>query len=275
MYKARYIVAVSGGVDSVVLLDKMRRLPGVQIMVAHFDHGIRPDSHKDELFVRGLAESYGLPFESRREELGSTASEATARSRRYAFLEAIAAQYEAKLVTAHHLDDMVETVAINLHRGTGWRGLAVFNAEHSRPLLDVSKKELIDHALKNKLEWREDPTNASDAYLRNRIRKKSQLLEAEKKRQLRALHVRQKELRQALEYEASQLVGDGPQYSRYFLGHMGDAAAIECLWAIFKGSLTRPQLARVLYAIKTARAGTVLQAGVGKTVYFSTRHFTV
>ena len=79
----RYIVAVSGGVDSVALLDMLARLSDHELIVAHFDHGIRSDSAEDALFVSGLAEQYGLPFEMRREELGSNASEDLARTRRY------------------------------------------------------------------------------------------------------------------------------------------------------------------------------------------------
>ena len=106
----KYIVAVSGGVDSMVLLDMMVRAGAGELVVAHFDHGIRPDSHHDAAFVKKIAEQYGLPFESRREVLGETASEALARERRYAFLRHVAKKHNAQIVTAHHLDDLVETV---------------------------------------------------------------------------------------------------------------------------------------------------------------------
>lgn len=75
-------------------------------------------------------------------------------------------------MTAHHADDVVETIAINLLRGTGWRGLAVFGADDVyRPMTVWFKHEIIEYAKKHQLEWREDSTNASDAYLRNRVRK--------------------------------------------------------------------------------------------------------
>lgn len=275
MKKTRYVVAVSGGVDSVVLLHKIRQMPGAQVLVAHFDHGIRPDSHLDEDFVRQLAVSYGLPYESKRAELGARASEQLARQYRYEFLEDLGRRYDATVVTAHHLDDLIETVAINMTRGTGWRGLAVFSTQHARPLLEHTKGDLLEYAAKHQLEWREDSTNSSDVYLRNRIRKKALQVTKDEKHQLRALYARQRELRRELEAEASLLAGTGPQYSRYQFTHMGDAAALEVLWGLFKGSLTRPQLARVLRAIKTARPGTVFEAGVGKSVHFGTRHFTV
>lgn len=271
----KYIVAVSGGVDSVVLLDVMSRVPGVELVVAHFDHGIRSDSHEDALFVAQLAEKYRLPFELRREDLGAAASEALARERRYLFLRQLARHYNARLVTAHHLDDVVETVAINMTRGTGWRGVSALNSDVVRPLLDTSKASIIAYARRNGLAWREDSTNQTDAYLRNRIRRSTLTLPIDTKRQLRALHAYQRVLRRHIEDEARRLVGEGPSYSRYLLSHMGDLAALECLWVIFAGALTRPQLARLLRAIKTSKPGTKYDAGAGKVVHFSTRHFTV
>src|SRR5690606_26701133 len=105
----KYIVAVSGGVDSVVLLDMLSKKTEHELIVAHFDHGIRPDSHEDAAFVQKLAQRYGHTFEMKREELGAYASEATARERRYAFLGALAKKHQAAVMTAHHLDDLVET----------------------------------------------------------------------------------------------------------------------------------------------------------------------
>lgn len=196
-----YIVAVSGGVDSVVLLDALmnpdRRLEtedrGLlrsavfdsrsQLVVAHFDHGIRADSASDEVFVRGMAEQYGLPYETERAELGADASEAAARQARYNFLRHICKKYDGQLITAHHQDDVIETMLINLIRGTGWRGLtpmAASNPKHSqlpapssqvlRPLLDVSKQEILAYAQKHNLKWREDSTNSDTNYLRNYLR---------------------------------------------------------------------------------------------------------
>ena len=101
------VVAVSGGVDSVVLLDMLAD-EGVNIVVAHFDHGIRPDSAADAWFVKALAARYGVEYIGKREELGADASEELARERRYAFLHEVAQKHHAKLVTAHHLDDLIE-----------------------------------------------------------------------------------------------------------------------------------------------------------------------
>lgn len=271
----KYIVAVSGGVDSVVLLDMMSKVGGNELIVAHFDHGIRDDSAEDAQFVGQLAEKYGHVYFTKREVLGKSASEELARARRYEYLNMLAKAHNAKIVTAHHLDDLVETVAINLNRGTGWRGLAVFESEVVRPLLDMPKEALTKYAKSNGLVWREDSTNASDAYLRNRLRQKTQNLTTEQKRQLRALHVTQKDLRTQIRREATQLIGDGPTYSRYQLIHMPTKVALECLRLISNRRLTRPQLERLLHAVKTAKAGSHFEAGMGITVQFDTRYFTL
>ena len=271
----KYIIAVSGGVDSVVLLDMMSKVGGNELIIAHFDHGIRDDSAEDAKFVAQLAEKYGHVFFSKREVLGKSASEELARTRRYEYLNALAKAHEAKVVTAHHLDDLVETVAINLNRGTGWRGLAVFDSEIVRPLVDVPKQDIIKYAESNGLVWREDSTNASDVYLRNRLRQKTQNLTTDEKRQLRALHAAQKELRTQIRQEVTQLIGSGPAYSRYQLIHMPAKVALECLRLISNRRLTRPQLERLLHAIKTAKAGSYFEAGMGITVQFGTRYFTL
>lgn len=271
----KYIVAVSGGVDSVVLLDMMSKHTDDTLIVAHFDHGIRSDSHEDAAFVQELAAKYGHTFETKREVLGEEASEALARERRYEFLHALAQEYDAKLVTAHHLDDLVETIAINLTRGTGWRGLAVFHPSIIRPLIDTSKQELVAYAERHNLKWREDSTNSSDAYLRNRLRAKTRTLPEDTKRQLRALHARQRELRKEMSKEIQKLVGEGPEYSRYELTHFPQSVALEVLRAITSKKLTRPQLERLLHAVKTSGRGSKYEAGNGITVHFGTRYFTL
>jgi tRNA(Ile)-lysidine synthase len=273
----KYIVAVSGGVDSVVLLDMLikAQVRPHTLLVAHFDHGIRPDSHEDERFVASLAERHGVAYESKREQLGTQASEALARERRYMFLRALASNHKATIVTAHHLDDLVETVAINLRRGTGWRGLAVLDSDVLRPLIDTPKQSLLKYAHANNLTWREDSTNDSDVYLRNRIRKQATDISHDTKRQLRALHDRQKEIKKEIENETMQIIGGGPEYSRYLLITLPHAAALECLRFITEGVLTRPQLKRSLLAIKTAPKGSTYEAGAGIKFRFSTRQFSL
>ena len=132
-----YILAVSGGVDSVSLLNMLvgshRDLnknlqfttSNFQLVVAHFDHGIRKESGDDAQFVSDLAAQHGLPFELGHANLGMDTSEEDARVARYNFLRQCCDKYNTTFViTAHHQDDLVETALINLIRGTSWRGLA-------------------------------------------------------------------------------------------------------------------------------------------------------
>jgi tRNA(Ile)-lysidine synthase len=271
----KYVVAVSGGVDSVTLLDMMSHVPGHDIVVAHFDHGIRVDSADDAIFVANLAAKYGFTFETKREELGAHASEDVARQRRYDFLRSVAAKHNGKIVTAHHADDAVETIAINLHRGTGWRGLAVLNSTIVRPLVAKKKSDLLHYAKVNNLQWREDSTNSSDAYLRNRLRHRINELDAGSKQEL--LQRRQKQIDHKIEIdtEVRQLIGTGPHYSRYFFTHIPTVVAVECLRAVTGAKLTRPQLERALLAIKTAAPKSTYHAGGRVNFDFTTRNFSL
>jgi len=169
----KYVVAVSGGLDSMVLLDILRCYAGLKLTVAHFDHGIRPDSQQDRLLVQRRAEEYSLPFVYDEGNLGDTASEATARTARYKFLETVRQASDATaLITAHHQDDVLETAILNLVRGTGRRGLTSLRQTDSikRPLLHLSKEALRSYADEHQLTWREDSTNQDVAYARNYVR---------------------------------------------------------------------------------------------------------
>ncbi|MBP9667342.1 tRNA lysidine(34) synthetase TilS [Candidatus Saccharibacteria bacterium] len=275
----KYVVAVSGGVDSVVLLDMLVREGAHELIVAHFDHGIRPESDADARFVHALAKKYDLAFETKREELGARASEDRARERRYAFLNSIAKTHSATLVTAHHKDDMLESIAINVTRGTGWRGLAVFaNPAIVRPLLDMPKSELYRYAVRHGLEWVEDETNAETIYLRNRLRRLLHTHMAQRaKNDMYTLWQQQINLRQEIDAECQKvLVGAGK--SRYFFTHIDEGAALELLRGMLvenNASLTRPQRKRLLHAIKTMSAGTTFEAGSGVHVTFSKQEFIV
>lgn len=166
----KYTLAVSGGVDSVALLHLLRKQ---QIVVAHFDHGIRQNSLDDRIFVEELAAKYQLPFFYGEGKLGPVASEATAREARYKFLREIINQTKSDaVVTAHHQDDVIETTLINLLRGTKIKGLSSLKSDGDivRPLLDFSKAEIIKYANSQGLAWREDPTNQDQKYLRNYVR---------------------------------------------------------------------------------------------------------
>lgn len=182
----KYILAVSGGVDSMVLLDLLVKQANssqpraksstgyIELVVAHFNHGIRLDSAEDEKLVAAVAKKYKLPFEVGHGKLGSEASEEQARTARYNFLESVSKKHGAKgIITAHHQDDLIETALINMFRGTGRAGLsAIRNSKVYRPLLDISKSEILAYAKRNKIQWREDSTNSDTRYLRNYIRTK-------------------------------------------------------------------------------------------------------
>ncbi len=271
----RYVLAVSGGVDSVVLLDMLSLQLGLDLIVAHFDHGIRDDSARDAVFVSDLAKKYNLPFETKREELGVNTSEEVARNRRYKFLSSVAKKHDAKLVTAHHADDVIETVVINLSRGTGWRGLAVLASDIVRPLTNITKLEIINYANEHNLTWHEDSTNSSNVYLRNRIRSKLVDFDNDKKMQLLGLWAEQKLLKRSIDGEVARLVGDGPIYSRYFFTCIDQSTGVECLRYVVGARLTRPQLVRALFAVRTMLPGKTFQAGDGVSFRFAYRNFTV
>jgi tRNA(Ile)-lysidine synthetase-like protein len=168
-----YVIAVSGGVDSMTLLHMLRQQPGVRLTVAHFDHGIRPDSAEDRRHVEAVAWMHGLPFVYNQANLGSNASEAAARQARYQFLHRVKQATGARaIITAHHQDDALETAALNISRGTGRKGLSSLGEHHDlhRPLLLIPKQEIIAYAQQQGLEWREDSTNLDQKYLRNYLR---------------------------------------------------------------------------------------------------------
>lgn len=277
-----YIVAVSGGVDSVVLLDKLVKHGGVRLVVAHFDHGIRDDSADDARFVGELAKQYGLEFETKREELGTGASEALARERRYQFLRDVAGRYgDASIVTAHHADDVVETIAINMTRGTGWRGLAVLDSELVRPLLGIPKRVLVDYARQHNLAWREDSTNNDTTYLRNELRSRiAKRLNDEDIQQIHSLWRSQLELKRSIDKEVEELLASSSHdYSRYFFISIDTASALELLRAVCQREIgvspTIPQRERALLAIKTLQPGKIFEVGDGIRVMCQLASFSI
>lgn len=280
MHSANYIVAVSGGIDSVCLLHMLSSTKH-RLVVAHVDHGIRgEESSADARFVEGLARSYHVPFVMTQLHLGKGTSEEKARSLRYAFLQEQANTYRAKIVTAHHKNDLIETVAINCERGTGWRGLAVFDGEAvERPLVGLPKAALYAYALRHRLEWVEDATNQTDVYLRNRIRHRAhrQLTPAQEDEVLR-LRAEQLQLKRDIARESARLLA-GHAGSRHFFTQIDTAVAIELLGTQIEGAgaqrPTRPQLVRAVHAIKTAQPGSVFQLGSGVELHFTSRKFTV
>jgi tRNA(Ile)-lysidine synthase len=178
------IVAVSGGADSVALLDILASLREfrLKLVVAHLNHLLRgAEADEDEGFVRKLAESYGLPVEVRRVDVRDKAAregrslEDAGRIARYAFLDALAASHEARVVAlAHHADDQAETVLLRLLRGAGGSGLCAMTpmsaGRYVRPLLNVTRREIEEYLRKRGIAWRTDSSNDDTDFLRNRIR---------------------------------------------------------------------------------------------------------
>lgn len=279
-FSQTYVVAVSGGLDSVVLLDMMARIGGLKIIIAHFDHQIRgAESARDAQFVRQLAEKYGLKYQMAFGDLGAAASEDQARQARYQFLRTVAAEVGGVICTAHHQDDIVETVALNLTRGTGWRGLAVLGARDiKRPLLLFNKQQLREYAQAAQLEWCEDSTNASSRYLRNRLRQRlTQQVSAEAEAMVLELYQAQTALKSAIEAECQRFYQADGIYQRYFWIMIDITVAQELLQYIikqdFRLTLTRPQLERAIIAIKTAQAGDVVELGEKLELVFKRRQF--
>jgi tRNA(Ile)-lysidine synthase len=163
--------------DSVALLHLLRfggALEGSELIAAHFDHAMRPDSARDALWVRGLARAWEVPLELQR-TAEKLRGEADARRARYGFLDAAAARVQADwILTAHHADDQAETVLFRMLRGTGVTGLAGIAERRGRivrPLLHFPRKRIAAYAYAVGLHWREDPSNVDVRFARNRIRR--------------------------------------------------------------------------------------------------------
>jgi tRNA(Ile)-lysidine synthase len=186
------LVAVSGGADSVALvrgLHELRVTGEGRLILAHYNHCVRgEESDADQRFVEDFARELGCEFvtESAPSPALSLAaspalpSEAALRDLRYDFLKRAANQTGARYVaTAHTADDQVETVLFNILRGTGLAGLAGIPrvrefteaASLVRPLLEVTRMEVLDYLLQSRAPFREDSSNASEAYTRNKIRR--------------------------------------------------------------------------------------------------------
>lgn len=246
------ILAVSGGIDSVVMLHLLRHEKDV--VVAHFDHGIRPNSVDDCAFVKRLADKYHLPFESEQGKLGPNCSEADARAARYEFLNSLCDSPEDRIYVAHHADDVIESITINLVRGTGWRGLAPMRRSAiCRPLLEWTKKDIYRYATEHNLHFRQDQTNTDDTYLRNRVRAKLIELSDEQKQHILELYKRQVSLADEVDEILASIITPDDRQPRVIFEQLDDDVALELLRAIFEQKdiyQTRPQLMRALAAIR-------------------------
>ena len=176
----KILIAVSGGMDSVVLLDLFIKA-GYKVAVAHCNFKLRGnESDEDEQFVRNLAKDYGVdcfvkvcPAASYANKHKITIQEA-ARNLRYDFFKTLLTEkHFDKIAVAHHADDDLETFFINMARGsgiTGLKGMPVYRDGIIRPLMYANRFEIEKYAKDNNLLWRNDSSNDSDKYLRNNIR---------------------------------------------------------------------------------------------------------
>jgi tRNA(Ile)-lysidine synthase len=177
------VVALSGGADSVALLDalvSLRKRRGFELVAAHLDHGLRPESVDDARFCEELCQRLGVPIRIGHADVRARAmrerrgDEDAARRERYLFLRRVARETRADaIVTAHNRDDQAETLLLRLLRGSGRVGLGAISARRRgivRPLLTVSRGEVLAYLQERGQTWREDPTNADPRHFRNRVR---------------------------------------------------------------------------------------------------------
>lgn len=178
----KIIVALSGGADSVALLDILHQLE-YDCTAAHCNFHLRgEESSRDAAFVKKLCSDYNIPlsvidFDTEAYALEKSISiEMAARELRYDWFEEIRQEYKADVIAvAHHRDDSVETVLLNLIRGTGIRGLTGIPAKNNfivRPLLNITRDDIIKYLAQRKLSYVDDCTNKEDIYVRNKIRLK-------------------------------------------------------------------------------------------------------
>jgi tRNA(Ile)-lysidine synthase len=175
----KLLLAVSGGVDSMVLLDLFYKLR-FDICVVHCNFQLRgKESDADEMLVREICQDSYIPYFIESFDTLEFAKEnklsiqLAARKLRYDWFQEIISLGFDYVLTAHHLDDNVETFLINFTRGTGLEGLTGIPTQNGniiRPLLPFSRLEIENYALENKIQWREDSSNASDKYFRNKLR---------------------------------------------------------------------------------------------------------
>ncbi|MDD5836067.1 MAG: tRNA lysidine(34) synthetase TilS [bacterium] len=175
------VVGVSAGPDSMCLLHillEIKKRKNINIIVAHINHNVREASFEEEAYLKDYCSQYNIPIEVLKLEKISTNFEAVARKKRYEFYQQIVNKYHARyLMTAHHGDDLIETILMRELRGSNLKGYAGFkkyteypNYALVRPLIYCTKKELEQYLEQNNIKYYIDATNLEDNHLRNRIR---------------------------------------------------------------------------------------------------------
>ncbi len=179
----RLVIALSGGADSVALLDLLLRLReerGLRLLAAHLDHGLRESSAQDGEFCRAFCEARGVEFVLERTDprplarKTGTGLEAASRQLRYEFLDRLReARGFDRVCTGHHRDDHLETLLLWLFRGTspaGMEGIRARTVDRLRPLREFSRAQIREYLKWRELQWREDESNTSADFRRNRVR---------------------------------------------------------------------------------------------------------
>lgn len=287
MQTKHYLLAISGGVDSVCLLDmvannynKLRtkmcfdaKWPE-DFTVVHVDHGIRgADSIYDAKLVEQLARNYNVDIESVQLHLQHNASEAQAREARYDFFNKTRQHIkettgkDTVLLTAHHKDDLLETAVLFLVRGTGWRGLSPLRDTDAikHPLVQFTKAELTNYAISRGLNWHEDYTNHQMIYLRNRLRPVVANIDKQRREALLNLIKKQTALTHQIDNALNAMLNNQQllqteqsngqivyQISRYYMISLPQNIAIELLKKLTNKQLTTPQLHKLWLFIKLA-----------------------
>lgn len=177
----KVLVAISGGVDSTVLIHLLAKLNTIETSLAHCNFKLRgTESDLDEEFVKELGnklqlKTFTIQFETKKiAKESKTSTQIIARELRYNWFEKLSQEHGFDfVVTAHHLNDNLETFIINLSRGSGLKGLTGIPSQNGnifRPLLIFTREEIKNYAIENNLDWREDASNAETKYVRNKIR---------------------------------------------------------------------------------------------------------
>ena len=174
----KVVVAVSGGPDSMCLLYLIKKVSS-NVIVAHVNHNLRKESKEEEKMVQDYCNKNNIIFETTKIKTYIGNTENYARKKRYEFFEKIIEKYDAKyLLTAHHGDDLIETVLMRLIKGLDIEKLVAFkdktkrdNYTLYRPLISKTKDEILLYCKKNEIPYKIDETNLQDTYTRNRIRK--------------------------------------------------------------------------------------------------------
>ena len=178
LFNNKILIATSSGVDSVVLCNLCNDL-GLDFSIAHCNFSLRgEESDEDAKFAEALAKLLNVDFYLKKfntisyKENSGLSTQMAARELRYKWFDDLLINYDC-LLTAHHLDDQLETFLMNLSRGSGLGGLLgipIMNKKKIRPLLSFSKNQIVNYARENNISWREDSSNLSNDYLRNEIR---------------------------------------------------------------------------------------------------------